>query len=276
MAPGSRASLLQDACGMLPAVNLQNADEVWARIESIARTRPGGVVATDGDGTLWSGDVGEDLFHAFLEHGRVEPRAVDGIRRDAREHGLSDAGLGVDVARRIYSAYLEGRYPEERVCELMAWCFGGWTTEELRSFARDVVERGGLGARLHGEVSRVLDRARGAGIAIVLVSASPRAVVVEAASRVGIGEDQVVAATTPLEGGVVQPDVRRPIPYGDGKVARLREQIGPAREIYAAFGDNSFDVALLSSAAIGVAVRPKARLRARAHEVPGIVELAPV
>jgi phosphoserine phosphatase len=260
---------------MLAGVNLKSTEEVWARIEAAALARPGGVVATDGDGTLWTGDVGEDLFHAFLDHGRVEPPALEGLRREARDHSLSDAGTGVDVARRILAAYLEGRFPEERVCEIMTWCFAGWTAAELRSFARDVVERGGLGARLHGEVHRVLDRARAAGIALVLVSASPKVVVVEAGSRVGIREEDVVAATTPVEGGIVQALVQRPIPYGDGKVSRLRERIGADREIYAAFGDNAFDVALLSSALVRVAVRPKPRLRARAHEVEGIVELAP-
>jgi phosphoserine phosphatase len=260
---------------MLAPVKLQSADEVWARIETIARERPGGVVATDGDGTLWSGDVGEDLFHAFLEQGRVEPPALEGLRKEAAAHGFSDAGGGIDVARRLYAAYVDGRFPEERICELMAWCFGGWTVGELRRFARDVIERGGLGTRLHGELGRVLDRARSAGIAVVLVSASPRAVVVEAASRVGIAESDVVAASPPIDGDIVRPDVDRPIPYGDGKVARLRQRIGQSREIYAAFGDNSFDVAMLSTANVGVAVRPKPRLRARAHEVAGLVELQP-
>ncbi len=259
---------------MLGRVNLQSGDEVLTHIESIARTRPGGVIATDGDGTLWSGDVGEDLFHAFLGRGRGAPPALDGFRREARAYQLSDAGTGVEVARRIYAAYLDGRYPEERVCELMAWCFGGWMADELRRFAYDVVERGGLSTRVHGELARVLDSARSAGIAIILVSASPRAVVVEAASRVGIAEDHVVATETPVAAGIVQPEVNRPIPYGEGKVARLLERIGRDREVVAAFGDNAFDVALLSCAYVRVAVRPKARLRARAHEVEGIVELA--
>jgi phosphoserine phosphatase len=180
----------------------------------------------------------------------------------------------VDVARRLYAAYVEGKFPEERICELMAWCFGGWTEGELRRFAREVVDGGNLATRLHGEVGRVLSRVRGAGIDIVLVSASPRAVVVEAGSRVGIAAEDVVAASPPIDGDLVRPHVARPIPYGDGKVARLRERIGAEREIYAAFGDNSFDVALLSSARVSVAVRPKPRLRARAHEVTGLVELA--
>src|SRR5579862_9281153 len=137
---------------MLGRVELQSGDDIWGRIEATAGQRPGGLIATDGDGTLWSGDVGEDLFLAFLDHGRVEPAALAVLQRDAREHGLSDAGGGSDVARRIYAAYLAGGYPEERVCELMTWCFAGWTRSEVDAFARDVVERSGLAKRLHDEL----------------------------------------------------------------------------------------------------------------------------
>ncbi len=254
-------------------MELQTADEVWTRIEALVRAQPGGVVATDGDGTLWSGDVGEDLFHAFLEQGRVEVPALEAIRREAREHRLSDAGTGQEVARRVYDAYREGHFPEERICELMTWCFAGWTRQEVQAFARAVVDGGGLAARLHGEVLEVLERARGEGVETVLVSASPVAVVVEAAARVGFAADRVVAAHPRFEGDVMTAEVHRPIPYAGGKVERLRERIGPGRTLYAAFGDNAFDVALLASAKVGVAVRPKPRLRLRADEVTGLVEL---
>jgi len=261
-------------------VQLRSADEVWARIDTLAQADGGGgVVASDGDGTLWSGDVGEDLFHAFLDHGDVADGAFEAICREARDHALSDAGTGIEVARRIYSAYLQGNFPEERVCELMAWCFAGWPLERVAAFARDVIDRGGLDARLHGEVLHVLDKVRAAGIETVLVSASPVAVIVEAGGRIGFRAEQVVAARPRLhaDGATLLPEVDRPIPYGDGKVQRLRERIGPGRTLYAALGDNAFDVALLASARLGVAVRPKPRLRARvdAGEVPGVVELSP-
>lgn len=259
---------------MLAPVHSQSADAVWARIEALAQAEPGGVVATDGDGTLWKGDVGEDMFHAFLDHGRFEPPAVEALRRDAREHSLSDAGTGPDIARRIYSAYLAGQFPEERMCELMTWCFAGWTRAEVADFARQVVDAGRLPERLHREVLAVLDRARAAAIPTVVVSASPLAVVVEAASRVGFEAAQVVAARAEFSGGVMVPSVERPIPYGDGKVVRLRERLGGARTLYAAFGDNVFDVAMLASARVAVAVRPKPRLRAQAASVPGLVELS--
>jgi phosphoserine phosphatase len=256
-------------------VQLQTPDEVWARVDALARAQPGGIVATDGDGTLWSGDVGEDLFHAFLEKGRVEAPAVDAIRREAREHDLSDTGTGRDVARRIYDAYRDGLFPEERICELMTWCFAGWTRREVQAFARAVIDEGGLEARLHGEVLEVLRRARAAGIETILVSASPVAVVLEAGARVGFDADHVVAAHPRFEGDAMVAEVDRPIPYAAGKVRRLRERIGTGRMLYAAFGDNAFDVALLASAQVSIAVRPKPRLRERAGEVDGLVELAP-
>jgi phosphatidylglycerophosphatase C len=255
-------------------VQRETADQVWARIEAAAHAEPRGVVATDADGTLWSGDVGEDLFDAFLERGRVEPAATEALRRNARDHGVSDAGMGPDVARRLYAAYHEGRFPEERMCELMAWCFAGWTKGEVAVFARESVDRGNLGSRLHGELHTVLERVRGAGIETVLVSASPVAVVVDAGGRVGFDERHVVAARPRYDRGVMLADVERPIPYGAGKVTRMRERIGEGRPLLAAFGDNAFDVALLASARVSVAVRPKPRLRERAHEVSGLVELS--
>jgi len=254
-------------------VQLETPEAVWARIEKLALEEPGGVVATDGDGTLWAGDVGEDMFHAFLNHGRVDSPAVEALVRDARAHGVSDAGTGSDVARGLYDAYLEGRFPEERMCELMTWCFAGWTEDEVGAFARDVVESSELGSRLHPEVLSVVARARAAAVDVVLVSASPFAVVLEAGARVGFDAQSIVAARAIYDGPVMRPDVLRPIPYGTGKVTRLRELIGSGRPLYAAFGDNAFDVALLASARIAVAVRPKPRLRERASAVPGIVEL---
>lgn len=232
-------------------------------------------MVTDADGTLWSGDVGEDLFHAFLDHGRVEPPALEAFRRDAREHALSDAGSGAEIARRIFDAYVAGRFPEERMCELMTWCFAGWTRDAVRRFARSVVAGAGLDRRFHPEVLGILARVRGAGITTLLVSASPFAVIAEAGAHAGFSEGQIVAARPRYRDETMLPEVDRPIPYGTGKVVRLREQMLGNAPLYAAFGDNAFDVAMLASARVSVAVRPKERLRRRAAEVPGIVELVP-
>src|SRR5439155_1761579 len=105
------------------------------------------------------------------------------------------------------------------------------------------------------------------------VSASPRPIVEQAARALGIDASHVVAATPMYEGETMRAAAVRPIPYAAGKVACLRARIAD-RPLYAAFGDNAFDVAMLREARVAVAVRPKPRLRDRAHEVPGMVEIA--
>jgi len=174
---------------------------------------PDGVIATDGDGTLWTGDVGEDLFRAFVDQDLVRPAAVDALRRMASVHELSDAGTGQDVARRIYAAYVRGAFPEQRVCEVMTWCYAGLTVEEIRAFAQRVVEDANLPSRIQGEMRYLLDRARSAGIRVVLVSASPTYSVAEAAKRLGLLERDVVAARPRVVDAVIQPELELPIPY---------------------------------------------------------------
>jgi phosphoserine phosphatase len=258
---------------MLPRVQVQSADEIWARIERAAGDA-GGVVATDADGTLWDGDVGEDLFHAFLERGVVHGASAEAMGREARDHGISDAGSPIDVARRLFAAYTEGTYPEKSACELMAWCFAGWARGDVARFAATTVQGLGLAGRMHGEVMGLLGRARKAGLEVILVSASPIAIVHAAGSAAaGFDEAHIVAARSRWAGDVMLPAIEDPIPYAGGKVQRLRERIG-SRRLVAALGDNGFDVAMLAEAAVGIAVRPKAKLRARAAEVAGLVELA--
>jgi len=157
------------------------------------------------------------------------------------------------------------------VCEMMAWSVAGETTDSLGVFCDRLLETVALRSRLHGEVLEVLGWAMRAGIPVHLVSASP-ACVVEAAARI-VGVESVIAATPETVGGVVRARVVRPIPYGEGKVHNLRARIGEA-PLLAAFGDNAFDVALLRAALVPVAVRPKDRLVARAHEVPGLVVIS--
>jgi phosphatidylglycerophosphatase C len=247
-------------------------EAVVTRLDAARRARPGGAVAFDGDGTLWSGDVGDDLFRAFLVKGRVEPPAATAIEAFAREHGVSAPPGGTRLAAAIYDAYLAGSVPEEPVCEVMTYACAGWPAKDVAAFAREVVLGAGLPARLQAETARVVEWAAHAGVEAFVVSASPLVVVVEAARALGFDAAHVLAATPVERDGLQCADVLRPIPYGEGKVTRLREKMGD-RPLYAAFGDNVFDIPLLRAADVGVAVRAKPRLIARAGEVPGLVEL---
>jgi phosphoserine phosphatase len=249
-----------------------SVETVIARIATAQRARPGGALAFDGDGTLWSGDVGDDFFAALLAKGRFEPPAAGAMRALAAEFGVSvpEGGSALPVA--LHDAYVAGRVPEERVYEMMAYACAGWRLGEISDMAREVVERGGLVARLHGETARIVEWATASHVEAFVVSASPHAVVVEAAKALGFDAAHVVAAAAVERDGFLCAEALAPIPYGDGKVRRLTERIG-SRALYAAFGDNVFDIPLLRAAEMGVAVRPKPRLRERAGDVTGLVEL---
>jgi phosphatidylglycerophosphatase C len=247
--------------------------EIITLLEEHVAREPGGAIAFDGDGTLWSGDIGEDFFEALLEDGNLSEVAHEALVREAEAERLETSGGAVAVARRIHAGYLAGTFPEERVCEIMTWAFAGWRHDEAEAFAEKVLVKVGLDGRLHTEALRVVAWAREHGVTTYLVSASPRAVVEQAARRVGIELPNVASATEERDAkGVIVASAVRPIPYGPGKVMHLRAKLG-ARPLYAAFGDNAFDVAMLREARTPVAIRPKPRLVERAAEVPGLLVL---
>jgi phosphoserine phosphatase len=253
-------------------MEIQTVDTILGRIAEAHRVHADGVVAFDGDGTLWTGDVGEDFFQALLEKNDFRPSAYAQMRADAREFGIKDDGDALRVAERLFAEYMAGQFPEERICELIAWACAEWTSAEVDAFAAEMLTQRSLVPRLHKEAQRVLAWVREQKLEVLVVSASPRAIVEAAVKVAGLTPDRVVAATPIVEANRLLAKVHRPIPYGPGKVRALRERIGD-RALYAAFGDNAFDVALLSEAFVPVAVRPKPRLRERAHEVKNLVEI---
>jgi phosphatidylglycerophosphatase C len=252
-----------------------SVNEVTSAIDAAAAREPGGAIALDGDGTLWAGDIGEDFFVALLDHGLDEEASRAALAREAMAERVDTRGTGREIAHRIHSAYLAGTFPEERVCEIMTWAAAGWSRDKLDQFCAGVVETIGLRQRLHLEAIRVVEHARRVGIEVFLVSASPRAIVEQAARLVGVDVANVMAACEVCDAssGIVQCAVERPIPYDQGKVTRLREKLGTTRVLYAAFGDNAFDVPMLREARMPFAIRPKERLLDRAAEVPNLVIL---
>ena len=243
------------------------AEELVARLEAVrcvCGALPGGAaLAFDGDGTLWRGDVGDDFFHAVVGLGRFLPPAVEGMRAVGRACGIEgmDTGpdTGVAIARRLFEGYVAERVPEDVICEVVGWMCAGWREEDVGQLARDVARSGGFAARRHVEVDVVLEWARTSGVEAFVVSASPSPVVEAAAAGLGFNRDHVLAVTPRFDGGVMLPEVVRPIPYGPGKAALLTRHLGD-RALLAAFGDNVFDVPMLEAARLPVLVDPKRRL----------------
>jgi len=270
----ARQVLTYQSVGYVGAMEKVSCDEVFVRIEREMAQNPGGAVAFDGDGTLWQGDVAEDFFFTLLQLNDFRPPALLAMRKEAEEFGIDARGDGATLARRLFEEYQAGKYPELRCCEMMTWCCAGWRRDEIHDFARNVVRERGLGARLHREIVAILDWVRAKGVEALLVSASPRSIVDAAAELVGFPTSHIAAATAGFDGDVMAACMDGPVPYDPGKMIAIEARIGK-RVLYAGFGDNIYDVAMLKAARVAVTFRPKARLLKRLDEIPGIVELAP-
>jgi phosphoserine phosphatase len=237
-------------------------------------------LATDGDGTLWTSDVGEALFEQVVERRLVGESARAALLEEARLHGVevSRAGEGAtDIAAAIHSAYVHRRFPEDRVCAMMTWCTAGSTVAALDALSAQMLEGSfDLRARLIPESARVLRWAAARKVPIILVSASPR-VVVERAARIveslyGIALPVVLAMTPKVEAGVMQPSLVGIWTYGEGKAEALSAELAiEQRTLVCAMGDNAFDAAMLRAACVPVAIRPKPALVEVAASIPGLV-----
>jgi phosphoserine phosphatase len=220
------------------------------------------VMAFDGDGTLWSGDVGEDLFHAAMAKAFLLEAARPALLAEAARHGveLGSAGDANAIAKQLFASYLTGQYPERETCAMMTWCYAGSLAADVAALGQRVVESEGVAARKAPELEPIVAWARRVGVRCVLISASPRAVVEPAGALWGFEPEDIAAATPAVAAGRILPELLAPVPYAEHKLSAGRELFEGARWL-ATFGDNVFDIDMLMTAELGVAVRPKPKLR---------------
>ncbi len=249
------------------------SEALIAELERRLRAERPSALAFDGDGTLWTGDVGEDVFRFAVKHGRLREAARAQIDHEASSRGFQ---IFTDVnatAMQLFEAYLDDRYPEREICELMTWCFAGHTLGEMKQLTAEALLAAGHAQRLHQELRPILDFARSRGVHTIVISASPRAIVELAASAWGFQATDIAASTPLIENGVIAPHMDGALPYAHAKCIAGRALLGQTHWL-ASFGDNVFDIEMLREAELGVAVRPKPALRARLEEVPGVLLLS--
>ena len=244
----------------------RSVEQILVHLEE-ARQRGSDGLVFDGDGTLWRGDISEDVFCAAVAEERLLAEALPALRAVASEHAVDTRGSASEVAGKIFDAYRRGEFPEALVCEVMAWCYAGWSLPALDDFAAKVLSS--LTGRLNHELAPVFDWARMHGLRVAVVSASPRPLVEHAARQWGIPECDIAAATAALERERIAPRLQEELPYGVGK-RRAAERLLGATAWLGAFGDSDFDLPLLEGAAVGVAVRPKESLLRPRSELSGL------
>ena len=226
-------------------------------------------LAFDADGTLWSGDVGEDVFRFAVDHGRLREAARAELERQARNRGFECSSDVNATAKRLFDAYLDGHYVELEICELMTWCYAGHSLSEMADLASEALAATHHAERLNEELRPILEFARDNQLRTIVVSASPRTTVEVAARAWGFATQDIAASTPRVVSGVIAAAMAEPVPYAAAKCVAGRALLGGVHWL-AAFGDNVFDTDMLREAEVGVAVRPKPALRARLAEIPGV------
>ncbi|HEX2730741.1 MAG TPA: haloacid dehalogenase-like hydrolase [Polyangiaceae bacterium] len=243
-------------------------DAVWAALERALGLYGPGALAFDADGTLWSGDVGDDLFRWGLEHELFRAPALPALQTLASEHSVALQGNAGLQAQSLFEAFEQGRLPARSAYEMMVWAFAGWSIQELHLEVDQMLRATNLRERLFEPLGDVIAWARQRALPCYVVSASP-IFVIERAVRVLGFEPEHLAAGEPMRSseGIIAPHLAAPLPYLDHKVDAFR-RIAPGARLLCAFGDSGFDLPLLQTADLAVAVRPKKGLRDELHRIP--------
>lgn len=254
------------------AVVRLRADALCARLEASLDAGAEGVLASDGDGTLWRCDIGDALFDTLVDGGELREAARDALAEEAGAAGLGGDGDANVLARRLRDAYRRGALDEARYFALQAWSYAGWDVSALRARGREVLDDIGFDASVRASMRRVLAWCEARKLPLYLVSASPRPIVDAAAERLGLPRERVVAMEPNIAGDLVGTGLASVATYAMGKVSRLEAVVG-ASPLLAAFGDGRWDAELLERAAYPVMVEPRPALRAALVGFDGVFEL---
>lgn len=163
------------------------------------------------------------------------------------------------VARELL-AYRFRRRTGRDLVELGARLFAGLAEDELRHHARRCVAED-VHKAVYREALDAIERCRAQGLTVVLASGSTELVIEPLAELVGASLG--IGSRAAIRGGRLTDEVEQPMPYKEGKVARI-ERAFEGRAIdwarSTAFTDRAIDVPLLERVGRGVAVNPRGSL----------------
>jgi phosphoserine phosphatase len=254
-------------------MSAQSGETLEQRLEALIVPGRDQLLAFDGDGTLWAGDVGEDVFELAIAEDLLREPAREALEELARHNGVRIASSPTQTAKNLFEAYTRDQVPERDICAMLTWCYAGFTRAELGILTERAFAETKLSERLRSELTPVFSLAKRHRLRILVVSASPQSIVEQAAALWGLLPEQVVASRPAYVGDQIAPRLADQVPYAEQKLIALR-QVDASSELVAAFGDNIFDWELLTAARLAVAVHPKRRLRPRLQELENLFLLA--
>ena len=228
------------------------------------------IIATDADGTLWEGDIGDDLFIEALSHHPVGPLALAGLREGAREVFGDEAPADLrELALAFIGAYRAGRMSIERICQIQSEVLGDRPQAALDALLARVAER--VAARIRPAVRIIVEEAGRTGVPVHVVTGSLGAAVAATLRRAGLPHATVSGAVLRTEGDRVLPVLAHPIPLHGAKVDALRAAAAwpPALGM----GDGGWDATFLGGCAVALLVHPSAALLDAMIPVGGVMIL---
>lgn len=156
------------------------------------------VAVFDADGTLWRGDVGEDLLRYLAVNGLL-PRGGAGVYARYDELHATAPIDAYGYAVQVMAGLLER--------DLEATCATFFRQRFL--------------GRVFPFVRPLLEVLEGAGVAVWICSASPRWIVEAGAECLGLPRAHVIGVDAEVQGGVLTDALRLPVTAGPGKVTWL-------------------------------------------------------
>ncbi len=201
-----------------------------------------GLAIFDLDRTLLPGSSLMELGKALAQRRVIRRAAVS--RHLVRAAVFSRRGLSDNRISRLRQSLLAAAADQD--------------LEQLVSVAREVGPQIAAGA--YPAARWLLERYQASGDRCLVLSASPQELV-EVIAR-ALGADQAVGTRTEVVAGRLTGRLDGPFCHGDGKLERLRAEMGPVDLARAcAYADSGADLPLLSACGRAVAVNPDRRLR---------------
>lgn len=242
------------------------------RLLSLMETCQRGAVVFDADGTLWRHDVGSVVFNYALQQRVLREDARSELTFAARKHDVRLAA-GADanaVAAEVARAYSAHAFDERAAAEIQVWAYAGLTTSDFRELTRQALRNKNHSDGVHTGVVELAEWVRQQGFRSLIVSASPRWVVEEAAAQWGFGPDDIAAGDPCMSADdppLIRCGMAAPLPYGPDKVTAGRALLGDQTWL-AALGDSAFDLDMFREALLAGGIGNKPQMLAGLAPLP--------
>lgn len=187
----------------------------------------------DCDGTLWSGDGGQDFFYWEIAQ-KLIPEDV------------------VHWAVPRYADYREGKVDEKQMCGEMVTIHAGLSVPALEDAAESFFVQV-LQPRIFLDMRELTGRLKAAGCELWAVSSTNEWVIAAGVERFGIPRERVLAASVEVARGLATNRLIQ-VPTDEDKALAIRTHIGRTPDVV--FGNSIHDAAMLAMARHAFAINP--------------------